>query len=53
VRQTGWSVRAFESWDKGGKDRDWTGKVLTQHVSEGEIADIKHRFPTELRELWP
>lgn len=28
-------------------------KVLTQHVSEGEIADIKHGFPTELRELWP
>jgi len=28
-------------------------KVLTQHVSEGEIADIKHLFPTELRELWP
>ena len=28
-------------------------KVLTQHVSEGEIADVKHLFPTELRELWP
>jgi uncharacterized protein (DUF2267 family) len=28
-------------------------KVLTQHVSEGEIADIKHCFPAELRELWP
>ena len=28
-------------------------KVLTQHVSAGEIADIKHCFPTELRELWP
>jgi uncharacterized protein (DUF2267 family) len=27
-------------------------KVLTQHVSAGEIADIKHCFPTELRELW-
>jgi uncharacterized protein (DUF2267 family) len=27
-------------------------KVLTQHVSEGEIADIKHCLPTELRELW-
>ena len=28
-------------------------KVLTQHVSEGEIADIKHLFPIELRALWP
>lgn len=28
-------------------------KVLTQHVSEGEIADVKHCFPAELRELWP
>jgi len=27
-------------------------KVLTQHVSEGEIADIKHCLPTELRALW-
>jgi uncharacterized protein (DUF2267 family) len=26
--------------------------VLTQHVSEGEIADVKHLFPVELRELW-
>ena len=28
-------------------------KVLTQHVSDGEIADIKHLFPIERRELWP
>jgi uncharacterized protein (DUF2267 family) len=28
-------------------------QVLTQHVSEGEIADIKHLFPIELRALWP
>ena len=28
-------------------------KVLTQHISEGEIADVKHCFPAELRELWP
>jgi uncharacterized protein (DUF2267 family) len=28
-------------------------KVLTRHVSEGEIADVKHCFPTELRALWP
>ena len=27
-------------------------KVLTQHVSEGEIADIKHCLPAELRALW-
>jgi uncharacterized protein (DUF2267 family) len=28
-------------------------KVLTRHVSAGEIADVKHVFPTELRDLWP
>ena len=28
-------------------------KVLTQHVSAGEIADVKHCFPAELRALWP
>jgi uncharacterized protein (DUF2267 family) len=28
-------------------------KVLTQHISAGEIADVKHCFPAELRELWP
>jgi uncharacterized protein (DUF2267 family) len=28
-------------------------KVLTRHVSEGEIADVKHCLPTELRTLWP
>ena len=28
-------------------------QVLTQHVSEGDIADIKHCCPTELRALWP
>ena len=28
-------------------------KVLTQHVSEGEIADVKHCCPTELHALWP
>ena len=28
-------------------------KVLTQHVSAGEVADVKHCFPTELRALWP
>jgi uncharacterized protein (DUF2267 family) len=27
-------------------------KVLTRHVSAGEIADIKHLLPTELRALW-
>jgi len=28
-------------------------RVLTQHVSAGEIADIKNLFPAELRALWP
>jgi uncharacterized protein (DUF2267 family) len=28
-------------------------KVLTQHVSEGEITDVKQLLPAELRELWP
>ena len=28
-------------------------KVLTKHVSAGEIEHIKHIMPKELRELWP
>jgi uncharacterized protein (DUF2267 family) len=28
-------------------------KVLTKHVSAGEIEDIKHIMPKELQELWP
>jgi len=28
-------------------------KVLTKRTSEGEIKDIKHLLPMELRELWP
>jgi uncharacterized protein (DUF2267 family) len=27
--------------------------VLAQHVSNGEIEDVKHVLPAELRELWP
>jgi uncharacterized protein (DUF2267 family) len=27
--------------------------VLAQRVSTGEIADVRHILPTELRELWP
>ena len=27
--------------------------VLAQRVSEGEIEDVKHVLPAELRELWP
>jgi len=28
-------------------------KVLSRRISEGEIEDIKHILPPELRELWP
>jgi uncharacterized protein (DUF2267 family) len=28
-------------------------RVLSQRVTEGEIEDIKHILPPELRELWP
>ena len=28
-------------------------KVLAKHVSAGEIEDIKHIMPKDLRELWP
>jgi len=28
-------------------------KVLTKHVSAGEIEDIKHIMPKQLQELWP
>lgn len=28
-------------------------KVIAQRVSEGEIDDVKHLMPKELRELWP
>ena len=28
-------------------------KVLSQRVSEGEIGDIKHVLPKDLRALWP
>jgi len=28
-------------------------KVLTKHVSAGEIEDIKHIMPKDLQELWP
>ncbi len=28
-------------------------KVLTKRIPEGEIKDIKHLLPVELRELWP
>lgn len=27
--------------------------VMAQHVSQGEIENIKHVLPAELRELWP
>lgn len=27
--------------------------VLSRHVSEGEIADVEHVLPEEIRELWP
>src|SRR5918999_3024156 len=28
-------------------------RVLAQRISDGEIADIKHVLPEELRSLWP
>jgi uncharacterized protein (DUF2267 family) len=28
-------------------------KVLSKRITEGEIEDIKHILPPELRELWP
>lgn len=28
-------------------------KVLQRHVSAGEIGDIKHVLPTQIRSLWP
>jgi uncharacterized protein (DUF2267 family) len=28
-------------------------RVLTKRITEGEIKDIKHLLPVELRELWP
>jgi len=28
-------------------------RVLADHISEGEIDDIKHVLPSEHRELWP
>lgn len=28
-------------------------KVLSKRITEGEIEDIKHLLPLELRELWP
>jgi uncharacterized protein (DUF2267 family) len=28
-------------------------KVLRRHVSEGEIADIKHALPGQMRSIWP
>lgn len=28
-------------------------KVLSKRVTEGEIEDVKHILPPELRELWP
>jgi uncharacterized protein (DUF2267 family) len=27
--------------------------VLAKRVSEGEIEDVKHVLPTEIRDLWP
>ena len=27
--------------------------VLAQHISEGEIADIKQMLPADIRDLWP
>jgi uncharacterized protein (DUF2267 family) len=27
--------------------------VLSRRITEGEIEDIKHILPPELRELWP
>ena len=27
-------------------------RVISKHVSSGEIADIKHTLPREIRELW-
>ena len=28
-------------------------RVLTNHLTEGEIAKVKHRLPEEIRALWP
>ncbi|MFW6194910.1 MAG: DUF2267 domain-containing protein, partial [Chloroflexota bacterium] len=28
-------------------------KVLARHVSPGEIEDVRHLLPAEIREMWP
>jgi uncharacterized protein (DUF2267 family) len=28
-------------------------RVIARHTSEGEIEDVKHSLPKELKELWP
>jgi uncharacterized protein (DUF2267 family) len=41
----------------GGKDPDEVARavftLLVQRISDGEIEDIKHVLPTDIRDLWP
>jgi hypothetical protein len=33
--------------------KSWDGTTVTKHVTEGEVKDVVHSFPSELKELWP
>jgi uncharacterized protein (DUF2267 family) len=39
------------------RDPEWIAQavftVLAQRVTEGEIEDVKHVLPAEIRDLWP
>jgi uncharacterized protein (DUF2267 family) len=45
---------AFRNDESADPERITRGvlKILSRHITEGEIEDIKHLLPHELRELW-
>lgn len=45
---------AFQEWWPDGPDRTTEAvlRVLSRHVSAGEVRDLKHVLPREVRDIW-
>lgn len=43
----------FESEAESGRIAQAVFKLLSAHVTAGEIDDVKHALPASVRELWP